>query len=74
MPYKRWIAADKWWLLSLIVFPVSAKSEGYFQAGAVAAIIAYLWWRSREGCKADWFDEQERQIGLRPELEGEANL
>ena len=74
MPYERWIAADTWCLLSLIVFPVSAKSEGYFQAGAVAAIIAYLWWRNREGRKADWFDEQERQIRLQSDLDGEAHL
>lgn len=74
MPYERWIAADTWWLLSLIVFPVSAKTEGYFQAGAVAAIIAYLWWRHRQGRKAVWFNEQERQFRLHSELEGEANL
>lgn len=74
MPYERWIAADTWWLLSLIVFPVSAKSEGYFQSGAVAAIIAYLWWRNRERRKADWFKEKERQNSLRSGSNSEANL
>ncbi len=74
MSYERWIAADTWWLLSLIVFPASAKSAGYFQAGSIAVIIAYLWWRNREERKADWLDEQERQIRLQPDLDCEANL
>ena len=65
MPYERWISADTLWLLALIIFPVAAKSEGYFQAGAIAVLITYLWWRHRETRKADWFAEQERQIRLR---------
>lgn len=75
MPYERWILADTLWVLSLIVFPLSAKTEGYLQAGVVAALIAYLWWRHRETRKADWFAEQERQIRLRSfaDIDDEAN-
>ena len=65
VPYERWILADAWWFVALVVFTFSANHEGEFQAGAIAAIIVYLWWRHRETRKADWFAEVERQIKLR---------
>ena len=74
MPYERWISADTWWVLSLAVFTLSARAEGEFQAGVIAAVIMYLWWRHRETRKADWFEEQERQLKLATIADGEASL
>lgn len=73
MPYERWISADTWWLLALAVFPISTKSEGDFQVGAIAAIIGYAWWRHRETRKQDWFAEQERQFRIQSIADLEAD-
>ena len=71
MPYERWILADIWWLVALVILTISAKDLGEFQAGAVAAIVVYLWSRHRKTRKSDWFDDLERRNKLRSIAEDE---
>lgn len=62
MPYERWTIVDACWLLALIIFPLWAKNDGDFQAGAIAVIVIVLWSMNREKRKNDWFDQERHKM------------